>query len=434
MRLRNQYMLTVIVLAGEFILLALLQAAGITSRPDGYMLILIVLAVLAYLLDVFRKKSLIPVRKSLTSGLIFRLFLLLWDTYGRDVYMLPHSGSDSEGYFSSSVQVANGATDVYGGTFSVVMGHIFRFIGVSRLYGQFLIICFSIVAIHIADKIMRMLSISTRCRKRAMLILCLLPNFAILSSVFMRESIITMFVALSLLLFICWWNGSGEWCFIGAFVAVAVAAMFHSGVMGVAAGYILIRLLYDRKKRAFHLNLKSVIPAVLAFGVFVFLYNNYADVFFGKMQGVESISDVGSTAERGGSTYGSYVGNSDSILNMIIYTPIRIIMFQFSPFFWQFRGLSDIIAFCFGSTFYLYIWIKTIAYIASKKEKHRTLIIALAIIGFATSFVFAWGVTNTGTAIRHRDKMVVLYAVLMGLLWDAYKSDSGGLNQKNKIN
>ena len=49
------------------------------------------------------------------------------------------------------------------------------------------------------------------------------------------------------------------------------------------------------------------------------------------------------------------------------------------------------------------------------------MVIAFLIIALCTVFVFAWGVSNTGTAVRHRDKMVILYGVLLGLSWKPSK-------------
>ena len=40
----------------------------------------------------------------------------------------------------------------------------------------------------------------------------------------------------------------------------------------------------------------------------------------------------------------------------------------------------------------------------------------LFIVSFVTTFVFAWGVSNTGTASRHRDKMIILYGVMYSLV------------------
>ena len=138
-----------------------------------------------------------------------------------------------------------------------------------------------------------------------------------------------------------------------------------------------------------------------------------------KMVGVENIEDVANTLEIGGSSYAKYVGNSNSIGNMIIYTPLRIVYFLFSPFPWQWRGITDIIAFLFSSLYFLYILALSLRNLINPvhiKQKDKQIL--MMILTIAVVFVYSWGVSNTGTAARHRDKLVPLFAVL----W-AYSSD-----------
>ena len=57
------------------------------------------------------------------------------------------------------------------------------------------------------------------------------------------------------------------------------------------------------------------------------------------------------------------------------------------------------------------------AIVCMKKDKssNKNYAIVIFIVALCTAFVFSWGVTNTGTATRHRDKMIVVYAVLYSL-------------------
>jgi len=91
--------------------------------------------------------------------------------------------------------------------------------------------------------------------------------------------------------------------------------------------------------------------------------------------------------------------------------------FMFSPFPWQWRGIGDIITFLLSSCVYLYIIINSIRYIrrTAKDEENRSIVVALLIVALLIAVVFSWGVTNTGTATRHRDKFIAIYAVLFSL-------------------
>jgi len=405
------------VLLLECIILSFLQANGIESRPAPVMLFVVILFSLVYIWDVGRSKRLRPVAIPLILGYLMRLALVVFDIYGRDIYSLPNSGADSEMFYRYALQQAVYGHSSRGGLLSTFVGTLFHWTGISRLFGQFFLMLCAVAALHIAERIMEEFKVEQRYRIRAMYILCLLPNFAILSSIFLRESVVTMFLALSLLCFAKWFMGKAELWFGLAFVFVFCASAFHSGSVAVAVGYIVVRFLYDRSKGRFRFTWKNILPAVLFVVVFLYLFNSYGDRLFAKMLNIESIEDIASVRGAGGSSYARYVGNSSTPLNMILYTPLRVVFFLFSPFPWHWRGLSDIIAFCFNSLFYIWSLFRAAKTLMSRRSPNKNAVIALLLIAACTVFVFAWGVSNTGTAVRHRDKMVVLYAVLLGLSW-----------------
>ena len=59
--------------------------------------------------------------------------------------------------------------------------------------------------------------------------------------------------------------------------------------------------------------------------------------------------------------------------------------------------------------------------ILNRIKKQKKLVSALkfqvffSVLGVITVFVFSWGVSNTGTAIRHRDKLITFFAVALAL-------------------
>ena len=133
------------------------------------------------------------------------------------------------------------------------------------------------------------------------------------------------------------------------------------------------------------------------------------------MASVDDITEIANTLDYGGSSYARYVGNSSSVRNMVIFTIPRIVYFLFSPFPWQWRSLSDIIAFCFSSMFYFAAVRSTVGNLKYMSKKNENKTIAIIIISICIVLVFAWGVSNTGTAARHRDKLVMLFATLYAL-------------------
>lgn len=407
---------TIAVLFVELSLLALFNTSvPVAELSDTWVIVVILIFSVAYIFAIDKSKKMQSVKLPLLCGYILRIFLVFWSHYGRKIFILPWDDKDASGFYNNSVRYAQGQEIKYGVPFTTIMGRIFSFTGISKLLGQFLIALYSMVAIHMAALILEKVGVSEKAKQRSIYILCLLPHFAIMSQAFMRESLIIMCMALSAYCFVQWFYEKNELYFVAAFALVFCGAAFHAGVVGLAVGYIVIRVIYDGKREKMNLSMKGILFALLFLMVFVFLYNNYSDTLFGKVRGVEDISDIAQSYQNGGSDYSAYVGNSNNPLNLVIYTPIRMAYFLFSPFPWQWRGLEDIIAFCFSSMFYMWVVIQAIRRLRDMDKMKRSLVIALLILVFCAAFVFAWGVSNTGTAIRHRDKMVVLYAVLYGL-------------------
>lgn len=405
-------MFAVLTILIEFLVLVGLNTLKGTAPSDEAVLIFILVFTVSYIFTLDKSEKLKNVKMPLLCGYAIRLVLTLWEIYGRDIWRIPYSAGDAGQFYKTAVAYAQGQEIGFGVPFTTIMGGIFSYTGISRLLGQFLVMLFSVAAIHMTALILNQMGIDKETQRKSMWILCLLPNFIFLSCAFLRESIIIMCITISLFCFIRWFLTNNMLFFAVAFIFVFFGARFHAGVVGLAVGYIVVRMLYDGKRRRMKISVQGTVIAALFLIAFVFLYNNYSDKLFGKVAGVESLADIAQSNFRGGSDYSAYVGNSNNLLNLIIYTPIRIVYFLFSPFPWQWRDLTDIIAFIFSSVFYMWVLIRAFRYLQHPNSKHKQFVTALLLLIICSVFVFAWGVSNTGTAMRHRDKMIVLYLIL----------------------
>lgn len=407
-------MSSIIVLLIQFIYMNIMRTMGNNDRPPFLIAICIFSFVIAFYNDLSHSVYLWSLKTPIMAGLFWRIFLLYFDTYGHSVFVLPNSGADSAMFYNYAVSIAEGGSRTRT-FFPVVMGHIFRWIGPSMMYGQFLLVICSMISICVLARILFYFDIQEQVRELTIWLIGLLPNYAILSALFVREAIVCMFLTISLYFYIRWFkDGRIRWMLI-AFAGVGIASVFHSGAAGMALGYILILLLYDSRKGNIQLRFANIVFAIIISIVIAYLYVNFGDVLFSKMQGVDSIEDIANTNESGGSSYAAYVGNSNSIVNMVIYTPIRMIYFLFSPFPWQWRGIRDIIAFMFSSLFYIISVVNAVQYVLRENDEKKNAILTTLIIAVAITFVFAWGTSNTGTASRHREKMVCIYGLLFAL-------------------
>lgn len=407
-------MIVVVIAFLEFSVLALFKAAGI-SRVSNIIASVFILILFFFMIAYSKKNQrLKPYSKYLVTAYLLRLFFLYVDLFAYPRFALPDGHSDEDMFFRNAVNYAT-----YGfanrGTYPKVMGTLFRFIGTNRLYGQHVSMLFSIVALVYLAYSLSELEIDDKEKTKVYRVACLLPYNAILSSLFMREAIIYMFLSFSFYFFVLWMKTKNERQFLLAAGFVLPAAVMHSGTIAVLVGYIIIRLIYDSKKERLNISFRNILITVVISVVVVFIINNSRFNFLAKFESVDSLGDIANTHTIGRSSYARYVGNSNNPLSFIIYTPLRIIFFMLSPVPWLWRSMMDIIAFCFSTMFYVVsIW-NTVKYLKRHVEKNRNLVVCLLIVALITVFVFAWGTSNAGTAARHRDKIMVLFALLWAL-------------------
>ena len=408
-------MLSLIILIIEFMLLHVIKTMGIVRIDNNVASLLIIIFSISFVASIQSNDITKKFSKQILTGYVFRVLLLYFDLFGKNIRSLPQSGADSLMFYSAAERWALYGIEPKRGFFVHVMWRLFTFIGVNRLYAQFLLMLFSIASIivfvHIVDEVIS----NYENVEKATWIICLLPNFALLSSIFLRESVVTFLVTFSVCFFIKWAQGKGNIFLLAALLISVSSCLFHSGCIGITIGYVICTLLYDPYKQMIHASINGVVLTLSFALVVAFIFLNYGESLLGKFIGIETIKDIANTRSEGGSSYARYVGNSDNPINMIVYTIPRMVYFLFSPFPWQWRGVADIIAFFFSGLFYLVTIINAIRYLQSNERENRELIICLLIVAFFCTFIFAWGVNNTGTASRHRDKMVCLYGIIYAI-------------------
>ena len=417
-------MIAVIVLLLEIILLGIVRFLGVLNIGDIPASLMIIVFSISFVVSVQKSEIIGSYTEQMVSGYLFRIVILYFDLYGKKIHVLPQSGNDSAMFYRTSTELVLYGKTNREGNFIILMSKVFNLIGINQLYGQFLLMLMSVLAIILFLKTVEKLVADKQSKARIAWIINLLPNFALLSSLFLRESIVVLLITISVCSIVEWMLNNGGLFFVIALISSSIACLFHSGSIGITIGCILCLLIYDNQEKRIHATAGGIIFAVIfALGIsFVFL--RYGDALMGKFTGVESIADLANTNQFGGSSYARYVGNSNTPINMIIYTLPRIVYFLFSPFPWQWRGLSDVIAFLFSSLYYVFIIYNSLRFIFNRENKNTGMVIALLVVAFFCTFIFAWGVSNTGTASRHRDKMVCLYGLIYAMTLRKPRHDS----------
>jgi hypothetical protein len=388
-------------------------------------IIFITINFIFFTLDIYKYKF--KIRNIIFSAYVIRLAAMFWDIYARHIFVFPNSGIDTEGFLSSGLRVYNNMSlllqPVARGIYSKTIGVFFYIIMPHRLIGQYINVLLGVSIIIIFYKILVMLKINDKTIKYSILIIAFFPNAIINSAILLRENIIVFFIILSFYYFIKWYKTALNKYVIFSLLALLAASAYHAGVIGLAAGYVFMYLFYNHKKNKFVFSKNTVLLFILILIISTNVYIYYNDVFLAKFGNLENIQDLYEVASsrRGGSTYLTSL-KINNWGQLILYSPIYMFYFLVSPLPWTWRGFGDILAFIIDGVFYGYFLFYSLYY--SRKFKIKGSIFTGTVIAIlATVFIFAVGVQNAGTAMRHRHKIIPIIIILYSIIQDyKYKS------------
>lgn len=374
--------------------------------------------------------------KSKKVGTVFilaflvRLFLVFWDIYAQHIFVLPNAATDDVGFYISAEAISRNLsllnTNIYGGLYAKTIGLVFYFTGSSKILGGYINVMLGMSVIYIVLHTLRMLKIPHKVKLLIILIIAFFPNSLFMSAMFRREMIITFFVASSVYFFIKWFLSGKNAHMIFAIILIIVGAMFHSGVIGMIGGYIFAYVFYKPKKAEFKFNIYSVVYFIGICLIIYIMYLLVGEQFLAKFGNLDNVDDLVVASNRGGGN-ARYLSNLiiTNPVELVLFTPIKMFYFLFSPVPWEWRGIGDLLAFGFDSFFYLYCGL---FFIINRKKigDNSKLSYILLFSILLTVLIFGIGVGNAGTAMRHRQKLVPIIAIFFATMLDG--------KEKNHIN
>ncbi|MBQ0097559.1 MAG: hypothetical protein KBS62_01315 [Oscillospiraceae bacterium] len=361
------------------------------------------------------------------SSFIVRILILFWDVYARGIYILPNSEGDAEYYYSMGVSYAFGqrADKVELKDYRYYVGQIFKFIGDQKITVQFLHVFFAICSIILIYRILTMFEVSENVKKTTMIFAAFLPNSMMITTFFLQESFIAFCLVLSLYLYTKWWFGASAVNFIFAIIFSLIGGLFHMGGTVGAIVYVVFYFLINNKERKLMITPYRIVLIVIVLFVSLYLLSTYGEDFLGKIGGdmsAESLTKNATGYNTGGSEYTIGIQGLPAVLDLIVNTPIRIVYFICSPMPWRWRSIGDIFAFFSSALFYIYTVIVVIKTYANKntrtvsgKGNIRSYMFILVMLCLVASFMFGWGVSNSGSALRHREKFTYIFVLLYGI-------------------
>lgn len=360
------------------------------------------------------------------TSYLLRVFFLFLDLYFYNEKLLPHSGDDTENFYKTGLTISQNTSllegDIYGGVYSKFIGIIFNIYGDDRLFIQYLNILIAITTILLVIRILRKLNISAKAQIIAILLMSFFPHSLIFSSILLRESLISLLVVLGVYFLLNWFEKGGLTNIIFSLLFVLIGASLHSAIIGLGIGFIFAFVFYKRSVRKFVFSVHSIIPfAIVSVGMtYILIFPEIISVlpFLNKFEQIlnnnENIFEVMSGGGRGGSAYLSGL-EIHNIFQLILFSPLKMIYFIASPMPWDIRNLNDIFSLFLDSIFYIfsvYMLFKNIHII-----KKNPFILVLVICFIITSFIFGVGISNAGTALRHRFKLFSILIIILSFIW-----------------
>ncbi|WP_330112133.1 hypothetical protein VSU16_12385 (plasmid) [Cetobacterium somerae] len=235
-------------------------------------------------------------------------------------------------------------------------------------------------------------------------LLFLIISFSLVSALLnvslLREGIMLFFTTFSIY---CYMKKEKVYMILSV-ISISISAYFHSGMVFIIFGYIYNFVMKQKGQKKFFYIIFGIVLLIL---IVLIIFN----LPYFKGRDLESLSKK--AIEDAGSKYASEVSSS---AEYILTSPIRLFYFLFSPTPNMFRGIRDIISFLLNSCiyiFFIYDSIKNYNRIRKKINiEEKIFIQSLVISFFVTAYAYAMGTTTAGTALRHRDKLLFLLALI----------------------
>ena len=216
-----------------------------------------------------KKKNYSNINIIIVISYVIRIIFLLWDKYCRGIFIFPNSGLDTVTFDSLARQYMRGI-NFTGFEYAKVLGEIYKIFYPNVLIGQFFNVVASIITIIVMKRILDLLDIQAVHKKIAMYLICFLPNYLILSAILLRESFITLFLAITIWMFLLWWKKNKFKYIILSIMSSFVAIYLHTGTIAYFLSILIIYILVN-KKRIIKITPKKLIILSLFCLIFLFV-------------------------------------------------------------------------------------------------------------------------------------------------------------------
>lgn len=293
--------------------------------------------------------------------------------------------------------------------------HLLRFFyeifGNNRYAAEYVNILFWVLSSVIIVKLGRHAGLSGKRKYILYGIWGVLPASILIGTDLLRENIMVFFDMWSFYMFLGWMKSGSKFRCVMAFILAAPAAYLHTASIALWAAYTVTVAFWDAKKRKFRFMKQTMFllfAGILGGGLI--LFSPLRSIFGGYIGGDLSLYGITHLSfSNGGSDYLQWM-DCRNWMQFIPYTLLRMFYFLFSPLPWDARGTVDLLSFALDGLLVLVLLATMGKQMKNRRKKPYLIAVLTCILAFAG--IFAWGVRNAGTAIRHR--MLVWGILIMG--------------------
>jgi hypothetical protein len=364
------------------------------------------------LLFILAKKLPMWFYKTIFAIYSIKIILLIFMYFNIDTVMNALSIWDVYAFYQpQAIDYIHGNTDVQ--TYSKIVANIYMIFGPFMRIPVFYNIVVSLLADIFFFKTLMELNVTNKSIKMFTIIFMLLPWRNILSMFMLREAIPTFLVVVSIYFFIKWWKQGMIISFIYAITASISSMAFHSGLIAIPVIIMLAYILYNPRKNQWALGFKTMykLIAILLFSGLIFIA--FGDIILYKFAMISSdnetaLSEWSVTIINGAQSHYLTSFSYTSFSDIILQAPLRIIYFLLSPMPWDWRGVSDALAFGMDSLVQLLGISLVFKKIGGLSDQYKRIVKVMLCMYILSALIFGAGTFDAGTAMRHRAKFTLL--------------------------
>lgn len=307
--------------------------------------------------------------------------------------------------------------------YSWVISFFFRFFGPCYTPVRAMNMAISVCCVYVTIDIVSEIYHNTKITKQAAIWMAVFPNLIRFSSYFAnREPMLMIFMLLYLKYSYRYYKSNHIQNLILSVIFLIPAMILHTSMLAMIALTMFIVLTRETKTSdKASANIGKALLALAMVLLFVYmLMSGVGTEKFGIGGGVElsvsGVSSLGNMSAAGRAAYLKGVSFSNPILT-ILFLPIRMLYFLYTPFVWMLRAAVDLVGF-FDAALYIYVSYRMYKKIKllhnkAKKTSEEKFVMLLFFVLAVVVAMFAAVTSNYGTAIRHRCKLFPLMLLIV---------------------